>query len=82
MAAVFEQLGVKEFLDRLRSLTTEQMRRNRFAGISFFEFTINQGMNGQSATPEPDDDEDELEEEEATAEISPTPTGRGRRRSG
>jgi len=69
VVAVLEQIGVKDFLERIISLTTEQMRRNRFEGLSYFEFTVNEGKNGASAEvrsedeaddyDEPDDEEDE-----------------------
>jgi hypothetical protein len=67
---VFEQMGVKGFLDQLLGLTTEQLRRERFNGFEFFEFTINPKPKDSPLRDEPDDDEPEDEEE---AE-SPEPT--------
>jgi hypothetical protein len=72
---------VKDFLDRLVSLTTDEMRRKRFEGLTYFEFTVNQGAS--SALPTTLDDDDEVEEEEDDNEVTRTAvtsaTGRGRR---
>jgi len=75
---VFEQIGVKDLLDRIVSLTTEAMRRNRFEGLSFFEFTVNKGASSALAVSL-DDDDDEPEEEVEITEI-PVATVPGRTR--
>lgn len=85
---VFEAIGVKDFLSKLVSTTTEQMRRNRFNGLGFFEFTVNvdQKVNGASATELDDEYEDEEDEPETVETPTPpvtaaTSTGRTRRKS-
>ena len=75
---VFEQIGVKDFLDRLVGLTTDEMRRKRFEGLSFFEFTVNKGASSALAVSL-DDDDDEPEEEVEITEI-PVATVPGRTR--
>jgi hypothetical protein len=82
MLKVFEQIGVKDFLDRLVSLTTEQMRRERFNGLSFFEFTVNQGTSHATPAVLADEDDDELDDEPEVVEpVASTNTGRTRRKS-
>jgi hypothetical protein len=48
---IFERLGVKDFLDKMLALTTEQERHQRFDG---FEFTFMQAMQEQPP-PIPDE---------------------------
>ena len=80
VVAVLEQIGVKDFLEKVISMTTEQMRRNRFEGLSFFEFTVNEGAF-RALEETPDDDEPE-EDDEAPAEVPITSATRSRRRGG
>lgn len=87
VAAVFEQMGVKELLERIIALTTEQMRRTRFEGISFFEFTVNeatyQAMQEVQEGDEVDEDEpdNEDEQEESTTVAAAVKAKRTRRSS-
>jgi hypothetical protein len=69
---VLEAIGVKDFLTQLASNTTEEIRRNRFKGLNFFEFTINQGANGATAAEPEDDEDDEDETEDDDEEAAPT----------
>jgi hypothetical protein len=72
---VLDAIGVKDFLTKLVSNTTEELRRNRFKGLNFFAFTINQGTNAAAVqaedTEEHEADEDELQDED---EVEATPT--------
>lgn len=81
VARVFEAIGVKDFLNQIVTNTTEEMRRNRFNGLNFFQFTVNPSTSVTSPVAAPDDDESEDEDEVAEV-ASTTPTGRTRRRSG
>jgi hypothetical protein len=63
MVRVLEAIGAKTFLTQLVSNTTEALRRKRFDGLNFFEFTINPNSNGAAAQFEPEDDDFEEDEE-------------------